>query len=1257
MLTVDDFTIGWICGLPAELVAAKSLFDELYETPPVPHQDSNFYTVGRIAQHRVVIACLLHGEYGTNPTATVASHMLRTFRNIKFGLLVGIGSGAPSLSHDIRLGDVVISRPGRNHTGVVQFALDNLASGRGLVLTGALNNPPSELLRASAALESYHKREEPKFVEYVSKLAARYPDSEDIWSPPGTQHDMLYSSGYEHSEDHDDCSQCDADHVVARAPRTSTTPQVHYGLIASGNAVIKHGETRDRMSQEHGILCFEMEAAGLMDDFPCLVIRGICDYADSHKNKNWQRYAASVAAAYAKELLQYVDPVRIGSTVPAIDFLDLDVSENKEEELASTSSATAVDDSDNEVINKAAERVAEALASDKRLKALCMSCASRMTAPMFQRRIIPILFRYGASMKKSADTPLGQALAFLIRHRKQLISFSIRKIIFPSQSEVVDEGSQFEKMSEDETERLRHLIKSRFAAPQFEGAQQPHLDEAEVEAVEGVDDAVPEEETADMASSLAEADLDNIASVLCSGEPYWEAYQQLKSVAFPAPIQELTRVLQRHISNDGSPYLVSCLIEWEVLEFIESEEIMVNELDSIFTLTGTFDRAAAYRLGDYMRRKWHSGDATLNAFKKLVAPQLSDDKDEVYAQGVGTTLAPNHEFHIQVTPDTESEQMLLQVKGNFDQICETLEQFSWLATTLRPGTGGMLTVSEIKFQLSDPSEKLFRLSLLEQSNDRKPDPNEAGQCWTSLFTESNLAYGFSLCDDNRPDEMLGLEIPFLPMAAFAGVKYPVDFAGRTVLAGPSTLLTPTVSVRGSIQWHYSRGKDRFDSCKQYVKVLDPALQTMAWDELAAARTFLGFGSNAEILLGTKYGTDVSESKVPRAGGKLSIATEGPITMEVSARGVFKVGLSGVWKAARAGERAQLEAQQRTLIDCIRPCQYAPALLYDYEAARAFLVPELSVILHMASAYLRTCSSLPIDQIPCAEPCPNSGEAAFRVVEQEQNLAIPFQIGESRKYRDIIHDFVTIWEQRKLQTSVSRQAELDLRINNSIRGWDFVDMQGKLSEFYEREISTNKSFRRAQPIWWKMFAKQPCMVIFGGNIGCPIRKIAHEINQPYCNAWADIPTGKHLLLANASSFSQLRTICCSQFQPSNKHRHYHMITGELAWARPKGSTLFEPCTQGDSCTPVQTMSKIGRWHQWNESHERKPGDTAYYQNGAILFADDPKDFAPRPCSFVLPDPPDPGPPNPPPANIRPVNICIICYILAGCFGFVYILSIL
>ncbi|EXJ59548.1 uncharacterized protein A1O5_12173, partial [Cladophialophora psammophila CBS 110553] len=79
-------------------------------------------------------------------------------------------------------------------------------------------------------------------------------------------------------------------------------PAIHYGLIASANRVINDASARNHAAN-YGVLCFEMEAAGVMNRFPCLVVRGICDYSDSHKNKRWQGYAAMAAAAYTKDLL------------------------------------------------------------------------------------------------------------------------------------------------------------------------------------------------------------------------------------------------------------------------------------------------------------------------------------------------------------------------------------------------------------------------------------------------------------------------------------------------------------------------------------------------------------------------------------------------------------------------------------------------------------------------------------------------------------------------------------------------------------------------------------------------------------------------------------------------------------------------------------------------------------------------------------------------------------------------------------------
>ncbi|KAM4066056.1 ankyrin repeats (3 copies) domain-containing protein [Hirsutella rhossiliensis] len=137
------------------------------------------------------------------------------------------------------------------------------------------------------------------------------------YSHCGPSQDRLFDGTYDHVSSMNNCDDCDPLRLVNRPARDSTDPKIHYGVIASGNTVIKDGSTRDKMAQELDVLCFEMEAAGLMDSFPCLVIRGICDYSDTHKNKQWQEYAAATAAAYAIELLSII-PANEAQGIPTI---------------------------------------------------------------------------------------------------------------------------------------------------------------------------------------------------------------------------------------------------------------------------------------------------------------------------------------------------------------------------------------------------------------------------------------------------------------------------------------------------------------------------------------------------------------------------------------------------------------------------------------------------------------------------------------------------------------------------------------------------------------------------------------------------------------------------------------------------------------------------------------------------------------------------------------------------------------------------
>jgi nucleoside phosphorylase len=138
----EDYTVGWVCALPIELAAAQEMLEEEHENPYQDANDTNIYTLGRIGRHNVVIACLPEGQTGTNSAAVVAVQMKSAFISIRFGLMVGIGGGVPSAEEDIRLGDVVVSKPHKTHGGVVQYDFGK-ATPSGFERTGFLNSPPT----------------------------------------------------------------------------------------------------------------------------------------------------------------------------------------------------------------------------------------------------------------------------------------------------------------------------------------------------------------------------------------------------------------------------------------------------------------------------------------------------------------------------------------------------------------------------------------------------------------------------------------------------------------------------------------------------------------------------------------------------------------------------------------------------------------------------------------------------------------------------------------------------------------------------------------------------------------------------------------------------------------------------------------------------------------------------------------------------------------------------------------------------------
>ncbi|KAL6806061.1 ankyrin repeat-containing domain protein [Trichoderma sp. SZMC 28012] len=318
MSNPNDYTVGWICAITTEYVAAQAFFDEKHQRPErLSANDNNNYELGKIGDHNVVIAVLPDGEYGISSAASVARDMLHSFPDIRIGLMVGIGGGAPSKKHDIRLGDIVVSSSGNGKGGVFQYDFGKTVQEQNFQHTGFLNQPPTVLRTAVSGLRSHYELEGHQLDLNISKVLEKWKRLKRNYSRPPESTDLLYRTDIIHPlGDETSCTVLCGDSpskLIFRPERTEDDdiPTIHYGLIASANQLMKDALIRDTFAAEKDILCFEMEAAGLMNHFPCLVIRGICDYSDSHKNNAWQGYAAMAAAAYAKDLLCRIAPNKI----------------------------------------------------------------------------------------------------------------------------------------------------------------------------------------------------------------------------------------------------------------------------------------------------------------------------------------------------------------------------------------------------------------------------------------------------------------------------------------------------------------------------------------------------------------------------------------------------------------------------------------------------------------------------------------------------------------------------------------------------------------------------------------------------------------------------------------------------------------------------------------------------------------------------------------------------------------------------------
>ncbi|KAK4170033.1 hypothetical protein QBC43DRAFT_225815 [Cladorrhinum sp. PSN259] len=352
-----DFEVAIICALEREADAVLLQFDCFWDEYGDPYgkayRDPNEYRTGRVGRDDVVLLVL--SGMGKARSASAVSALLSSYTGIRLALVVGICGGVPTPNphdddDDLVLGDVVVSN------AITQFDFGRMYP-NGFQVKNAIQDSLGKAERDVQALlgslgtsqgrERLEKRTA-EFLEALQEAAMKRGKRSTIYNYPGTAKDRLYAPTYLHKHRSGAACRCDETIVCDDAAGTSCCvagcddkqlllrqrirlkealektdirlaqrPTVHIGAIASGDTVMKSAEDRDSIARQLKVIAFEMEGAGIWDapHMSCLVIKSVCDYADSHKNKEWQNFAGATAASAMKALLSVrARSDRFGST-------------------------------------------------------------------------------------------------------------------------------------------------------------------------------------------------------------------------------------------------------------------------------------------------------------------------------------------------------------------------------------------------------------------------------------------------------------------------------------------------------------------------------------------------------------------------------------------------------------------------------------------------------------------------------------------------------------------------------------------------------------------------------------------------------------------------------------------------------------------------------------------------------------------------------------------------------------------------------
>lgn len=604
--------------------------------------------------------------------------------------------------------------------------------------------------------------------------------------------------------------------------------------------------------------------------------------------------------------------------------------------------------------------------------------------------------------------------------------------------------------------------------------------------------------------------------------------------------------------------------------FFRDEMDGSQSLGSMITFTGSVDAAWAGTSREYAERMWpETGLTTLRAIEN------SKKRD-----GIGYSF--DGDFGV------DARWGYVKVQGSKRQTVAVAQQLAWMMSVFRArGARDSDKKHYSHYQIDVQHTNRVSLSLLPLEEVHEDDAS----CWLPLLHGSVISHGFPI--PQRGHEA-GVEMSLDVIVHLAGLEYPVHIKDVTILKGWSTLLYPVgaSSDFGSLQWHLVACDDPDDP--RLVQALSSVSYVANWrdvglDSIRTSRSFVGYCKSARILLGTEYfKPQYSEDKSGALVESSRMFWQKKVTVNIGTSGMGAFGLEAAGEIGFTRTAIASMAARENFDRVLDLSRRTPMIMYDVTDCTAWLVPEISVVLHMARSWFLERQDLAeneVKKLPSATLSEDGASAALEAIANHKSLELKRNTGASTwKFMDIVKDSVRLLKacrdtKDRTQSSSSVSWLLSWFQSPRLYGWDMADLIDGRDYTSRKEILVHKNHNNK---WISSIANHPdVLVIFCANIAAPIMPAKPE---KICRKWNPIPSGKNYLVASVQSLKDVARHC-------NGGDDGRKVTEQCYWSRPRGTNPWAVCD-------YESSKGCNRLQELVEKDPKRP--VKLYQHGAVIF---------------------------------------------------------